>query len=717
MEPQADDAIRVAVSGVLSAGGVEVLDQPARFRSMLSDVLAASGEGLRQEQTVLVTLVERGVASELVSSELTEARRSDLVAQMRANSTFDDRQISSALDAFEAAVDRSGLRTTASATMGSPEITNALQGVLAAGGRAVLSEPARFRSMLADLLGSAGSSYRTEQTALAGLIEHGVGTELLEASPTPPERAAVVERLEPMIDAEPPELRAGVDALDRAVTSTGLRERDITVTKTFSAPAARPPVPPSEPTTILPSAASPAAGSPSPTIAPSPGVAPPVAPAGVARAAVAAPAPTSWEGAPPAPFSTAASGTERKRRAPVLIGVGIFVVIVLVAVATLLVARSGNGGTDEVSLAFATEQLDFAELDRTWTVEDGELVGTLDFTNDQNAASTGAFVEAFPKSLAATDAAIQSDPKPTAVLQADPVLSWNITLDAGATTRVTYRIDVPDDTDAARLETWQQEQRKALDDYNASEANKSKLPTLIISQPEDGVTVNVPEIDIAGITEPGNTISIVNVAVVTLSPDGTWAHKVSLSEGANQFTIVAGAPNGLSTEATRTVVYMPPPAPPTTAERPPTTTTPPKSSPAGTNTQTSNNENTTETNVTPPSNGSGDGKVNKPVVDPGTPIVANNDSYGWTPYWDGYQFYSAKLTVLDNDSGPYNYVQAITTPQYGQLWWDSSAGAFYYKPYYNGYYTDSFTYYLYNSDTGQVSGTATVYLTVYYNAG
>jgi hypothetical protein len=88
--------------------------------------------------------------------------------------------------------------------------------------------------------------------------------------------------------------------------------------------------------------------------------------------------------------------------------------------------------------------------------------------------------------------------------------------------------------------------------------------------------------------------------------------------------------------------------------------------------------------------------------------VAGNDSYDYAPQGNANGWFVATLTIQDNDSGTYDYVQAVTSPVHGDMWYE--APSFKYKPHHNGYFTDSFKYELRNTSTGKIS-TATVYIT------
>src|SRR5690606_4919690 len=93
-------------------------------------------------------------------------------------------------------------------------------------------------------------------------------------------------------------------------------------------------------------------------------------------------------------------------------------------------------------------------------------------------------------------------------------------------------------------------------------------PTLEIHRPVDGTTHDGSEVDVAGRTDPGATVTV-DGAPTTVNPDGTFVHRRSgLAVGANQITVVATGTNGVSTTEIVTLAYVPK-APPTPEQNPP----------------------------------------------------------------------------------------------------------------------------------------------------
>ena len=106
-----------------------------------------------------------------------------------------------------------------------------------------------------------------------------------------------------------------------------------------------------------------------------------------------------------------------------------------------------------------------------------------------------------------------------------------------------------------------------------------------------------------------------------------------------------------------------------------------------------------------------------PTTAPAAALVAVNDRWEYTlQYFDGSPGI-ASLTVLANDSGPYNWVDFMSNPTHGAIAMNSTTGAIEYTPHHNGSFTDTFTYRLRNTNTGAISNTATVTVTVWCNTG
>lgn len=234
----------------------------------------------------------------------------------------------------------------------------------------------------------------------------------------------------------------------------------------------------------------------------------------------------------------------------------------LAVVAGLLVAVSDGDTDTEVAaveatrLAFAAESTPLGELTREWVVADGELTATLEFDNTTDAPTTGRHTEVVPKSMAASASLISSAPAHI-VIKEDPVIAWDLTVAAGATSEVTYRIDVADDTDIDDLERWKVEQ---AEESAAFSAERDATPPLTLETP-DGQVVGLPEVDIAGSTDPTNTVTV-NGNPATVDEAGRFVIRIGgLVAGPNTIGVTATNPRGTAATTTINIVYEVPAAP------------------------------------------------------------------------------------------------------------------------------------------------------------
>jgi hypothetical protein len=119
-----DEAVfRSAVAHVLSVGGPEILSQPDRFASMLSDMLGAQSGQLRAERSAVVFLVREGLAREAVSGQLTPSRRTELIARSREDGGLDDPAAHAAVIALEEAGTRKAIGGTGQPVAAAPSPT------------------------------------------------------------------------------------------------------------------------------------------------------------------------------------------------------------------------------------------------------------------------------------------------------------------------------------------------------------------------------------------------------------------------------------------------------------------------------------------------------------------------------------------------------------------------------------------------------------------
>lgn len=219
-------------------------------------------------------------------------------------------------------------------------------------------------------------------------------------------------------------------------------------------------------------------------------------------------------------------------------------------------SADGKENSDEIAMirtaetTFDTETTPLGDLTRTWTTDNGELTATLEFTNTTAAATTGRHYEVIPKTLAATADLITSEPAHT-VIKNDPVIAWDLTIEPGATTTITYRIDVAKGTTDDDLDSWKTEQ---ITETAAFTTERSTPPEIRLETP-NGQLVGLPEVDIAGSTAPTSTVTI-NGQPATLDTNGRFILRIGgLTPGTNAITTTATNPYGTTNTVTINIVH------------------------------------------------------------------------------------------------------------------------------------------------------------------
>jgi hypothetical protein len=164
----------------------------------------------------------------------------------------------------------------------------------------------------------------------------------------------------------------------------------------------------------------------------------------------------------------------RKRRA-LFVGGAIVLIALLVA---FVVTRGDNDEPvvepeGEVSLV-AEPTNGGLTVTRTWTLtgaEGEEFVARTAVENPTAASITDSVLEVIPKSIAtsADDIDVDAGTAEVTVVEADPVLRFDVTVPAGATHDFTMRVSVPGDgATTARVLTYLADRRAAVADYFAS---------------------------------------------------------------------------------------------------------------------------------------------------------------------------------------------------------------------------------------------------------
>ncbi|MGH9051387.1 MAG: prealbumin-like fold domain-containing protein, partial [Acidimicrobiia bacterium] len=190
-----------------------------------------------------------------------------------------------------------------------------------------------------------------------------------------------------------------------------------------------------------------------------------------------------------------APAARRKHRERVFVAVAVVVVLAATGVlaAVTLSDRGGGGspstGGGPVEFTFDTISLaSGATVERTWTLagdEGARFDGTLEFANSTEERMTVSHTEVIPKTLAASVDDIDFEPEPV-VIEADPVVRFDLEIPADGTITATYRISVaPDGTDESRLEEW-------ADDLDAEEERRANATTTTRSTTTTTTTTTSP---------------------------------------------------------------------------------------------------------------------------------------------------------------------------------------------------------------------------------
>lgn len=214
--------------------------------------------------------------------------------------------------------------------------------------------------------------------------------------------------------------------------------------------------------------------------------------------------PTSAVWRPPEPRTP-----ESKRR---MTAVAVVVAVIGLGLGVMLAAGGGAEPTQEVNIAAnRPPELQFepivisdgVTMERNWRLEGStghRFIGTLTFLNTTEAAVPVSFTETLPKTLANTIDVVLFNPFPT-VIDPDPVVQWNVVVEANSTISVTYEISVaPDGADASRLDQWakdlEAEQASALAEAQAAieaaqtEAERAYAQALLDAARDDNRSFN-----------------------------------------------------------------------------------------------------------------------------------------------------------------------------------------------------------------------------------
>lgn len=568
-------------------------------------------------------------------------------------------------------------------------VAQALAGAVRDGGRGLAGEPRRVQGMVNDVLGAEGRTRRAEVDAVVLAAEEAIPESLLANSIT----------------------------LDQAVESLRARGLDSDIAR-FAVEVWRYALgmlaDDAEPPSLTNSLRTPTGSAPTDvgaTVHPD-------------AAVVAA---TSLDDRP---VDRPDDGSSGDRRIGVLVGAGV-AVLVLIAAAVLVFGRGGDGDTvalgettaessavqtrpsqSTVSITsppttvaptvaapvlptaveFEPETESSTEYVRTWELDGGELVGTLDITNVGEADATTRVYEALPASLVASADLITSVPEHEEIELGDGpgpigfravaaqdeavdtpiVISWQLEIPAGATESVTYRIDVDADASVDDFDRWQRDREAAAETFAEIRVTP---PTLDVSLSADTVVVG-DTVVVTGRTDPSATASV-DGAPIPVGADGGFTHEIAPTVAGDVEVVVAASSRfGVRAEATFVVVVEP--APTTTTTRATVATTSPPTGTTGPTTGTTRPPTgttkppvaTTTTTTSPPSDTPPppDGGTAPDFTPPPPPLslsIVGPSTVGEPPECNPYTYsLSANFTIVNTDWSGGSYWDGQTTVSY-----------------------------------------------------
>ena len=172
----------------------------------------------------------------------------------------------------------------------------------------------------------------------------------------------------------------------------------------------------------------------------------------------------------PAPVIRTGPGRSRRRERRVVaaLAAGVLAATGVLAAVTIVDrggsddpdARRAAGSGDSPGARFGFAPIDVAPgatVERDWSLRGADgtrFKGTLTFSNSTGSPLDVSHTEVIPKSLATSVDEIEFEPTPT-VIDADPVVQFDVTVPADDTVTAVYRIDAePLGADRSRLQIW-----------------------------------------------------------------------------------------------------------------------------------------------------------------------------------------------------------------------------------------------------------------------
>ena len=164
--------------------------------------------------------------------------------------------------------------------------------------------------------------------------------------------------------------------------------------------------------------------------------------------------------------SASLKGQTRRRR---IAAVAVAVVVLATALAAVAVSLGGSASAHPAA-TFAFRPQSYPSgliVDRTWTLSGqsgSQLHGTATLTDGATMAIHGPFDEVIPKSVASAVGNVTLIPTPDHIVNADPVVRYDLNLGSGSSVKITYYTDVGKTTGS-----WSSRLARLASDQNAAQ--------------------------------------------------------------------------------------------------------------------------------------------------------------------------------------------------------------------------------------------------------
>ncbi|MGQ0802724.1 MAG: prealbumin-like fold domain-containing protein [Actinomycetota bacterium] len=243
-----------------------------------------------------------------------------------------------------------------------------------------------------------------------------------------------------------------------------------------------------------------------------------------------------------------------RRHARTLVAAGTALALVVAGILAVAAVsdRGGDkstpaGGAPSEPVRFVFDEVPVAPgatVERGWALRgpDGSRFdGTLTFSNSTGTPVAVSHTEVIPKALASSVDDIEFEPAPV-VVEADPVVRFDVTVPANGTAEASYRIEVaPLGADRSRLEEW----ADALETELASRAAAAATTTTTTTAPPQTTPTTSAAPPPKGGAAPGPPAPAARGTIIIAATSGGGTGTFGFSgPGGNLSVTTSGSPNG-----------------------------------------------------------------------------------------------------------------------------------------------------------------------------